>query len=76
MPKVATKFTADVAVKIGRQSLTLKLPLDLADLSDTTSLETSVLDSAEAKMKESLKMAVVNLASLKKAHKAYKKAHS
>jgi len=76
MPKVATKFTADVAVRIGRQSLTLKLPLDLADLSDMTSLETSVLDSAEAKMKASLRMVVVNLASLKKARKAYKKAHS
>jgi hypothetical protein len=74
MPKTATKFTADVAVKVGRQSLTIKLPLDLADL-DGSNLEGSVLDSANAKIKEGLKLAVVNLGDLKSAHKTYKKAH-
>jgi hypothetical protein len=74
MPKVATKFIADVAVKVGRQSMTIKIPLDLGDL-DGTNLEGCVLDSANAKVKEGMKLQVANLAGLKSAHKVYKKAH-
>lgn len=74
MPKIATKFTADVAVKVGRQCLTIKLPLDLGDL-DGSNLEGSVLNSANAKVKESLKLVIANLRDLKSAHKAYRKAH-
>jgi hypothetical protein len=74
MPKIATKFTADVAVKVGRQCLTIKLPLDLADL-DGSNLEGSVMNSANAKVKEGLKVSIANLGNLKSAHKAYKKAH-
>ena len=73
MPKVATKFTADVAVRVGRQSLTIKLPLDLADL-DGEKLEDGVLGTARAKINEDLKLSVVNLSDLKKAYKAYKAA--
>lgn len=74
MPKVATKFTADVTVKVGRQSMIIKIPLDLADL-NSSALEGSVLDSAGPKIRELMKLQVANFRDLKNAYKAYKKAH-
>lgn len=75
MPKIATKFTADVVLKVGRQSMTVKMPVDLVDVSgdDAVAFVTSL---AKGKVNDSLKMTIANAGALKKAHKAYTKAHS
>ncbi len=76
MPKIATKFTADVALKVGRRNMTVKVPVDLTDGHGD-----DIIVSVLATMKEnlfngdSLKLSIVNAGALKKAHKAYKKAH-
>lgn len=74
MPKIATKFTADTIIKVGRRSLVVKTPIDLADISgdDAGAVMT---EFASAKVRDSMKVSIANLPALKKAHKAYKKAH-
>lgn len=75
MPKIATKFTADVVLKVGRQSMTVKVPIDFADVSgdDAVAFVTALV---EDKLHESLKTTIANAGALKKAHKAYTKAHA
>lgn len=75
MPKIATKFTADVVLKVGRQSMTVKMPVDLADVSGDDAVA-FVTKSAKDKLDDTLKMTIANAGALKKAHKAYAKAHS
>lgn len=74
MPKVATKFTADVTLKVGRQSMSVKMPVDLADVSGDDALA-AVTKTLKDRLDGSLKMTIVNAGALKKAHKAYAKAH-
>jgi carbon monoxide dehydrogenase subunit G len=75
MPKIATKFTADVVLKVGRQSMTVKVPVDLADVSGDD-VVAFVTKSATDRLGDSLTMTIANASALKKAHKAYAKAHS
>jgi hypothetical protein len=77
MSKVATKFIAGVVVKVGRQSMTIKIPLDLAecDPAEGSTLGDVVLDIAKSRIDKGMKLQVSNLANLKSAFKAYKKAH-
>jgi hypothetical protein len=75
MPKIATKFTADVVLKVGRQSMTVKMPVDLADVSGDDAVA-FVTKSAKDKLDDSLKMTIANAGALKRAHKAYTKARS
>lgn len=75
MPKIATKFTADVVLRVGRQSMTVKMPVDLADVSGDDAVA-FVAKSAKDKLDDSLKMTIANAGALKKAHKAYAKAHT
>lgn len=74
MPKIATKFIADVTLKVGRQSMSVKMPVDLADVSGDDAVA-SVTKSAKDRLDGSMRMTIVNASALKKAHKAYKKAH-
>lgn len=74
MPKIATKSVADVLVRVGRQSFNVKVPLDLADLGADVSGDVSLL--AKKRVDEGLKLSVVNLGAIKKAHKAYKRAQA
>ncbi len=74
MPKIATKFTADVTLKVGRQSMSVKMPVDLADVSGDDALA-AVTKALKDRLDGSLKMTIVNAGALKKAHKAYAKAH-
>lgn len=74
MPKIATKFTADVTLRVGRQSMSVKMPIDLADVSGTDTVD-AVTKSLKGRLDGSLKMTIVNAGALKKAHKAYSKAH-
>lgn len=75
MPKIATKFTADVVLKVGRQSMTVKMPVDLADVSGDDAVA-FVTKSTKDKLDDILKMTIANAGALKKAHKTYAKAHS
>lgn len=74
MPKIATKFTADTTIKVGRQRLTVKMPIDLADISGDDA-GAVMMEFANTKVRDSMKVSIANLSALKKAHKAYKKAH-
>lgn len=76
MPKIATKFTADVTLRVGRQSMTVKIPVDLAD-GHGDDVVASVLKATKESLLEgdSLKLSIVNAGPLKKAYKAYKKSH-
>ena len=74
MPKVATKFTADTVIKVGRQSITVKTPIDLADISGDD-VGATMTEFADNRVRVAMRVAIANLPALKKAHKAYKKAH-
>lgn len=76
MPKIATKFTADVVLKVGRQSMTVKMPVDLADIVSGVDPVVFVTEAMKNRLDGSLKMTIANAGALKKAHKAYAKAHS
>lgn len=77
MPKIATKFIADVTLKVGRQSMSVKTPVDLADVSGALANDvvSSVTKAVRDRLDGSMRMTIVNAGALKKAHKAYKKAH-
>lgn len=74
MPKIATKFVADVTLKVGRQSMNVKMPMDLADVSGDDPV-VAVMGSAKDRLDGSMKMSIANAGALKKAYKAYRKAH-
>lgn len=74
MPKIATKFTADVMIKVGRQSMSVKMPVNLADVWGDDVL-TVVIKEIKDRLDESMKVTITNASDLKKAHKAYTQAH-
>lgn len=74
MPKIATKFIADVTLRVGRQSMRVKMPMDFADVSGDDTLAAATM-LAKDRLDGSMKVAIVNVGALKKAYKAYKKAH-
>ena len=74
MPKIATKFVADVSVKVGRQSLSIKVPVDLSDL-DAQDPVSPIIGSAKDRVDKEVKYVVVNAAALKRAHKTYRKTY-
>ncbi len=79
MPKIATKFIADVTLRVGRQTMSVKIPMDFADMSDVYGVADDTLAAATTLAKDrldgSMKMTIANASALKKAYKVYKKAH-
>lgn len=76
MPKIATKFTANVTLRVGRQSMSVKMPIDLSDVTGVgDDAVSSVRNLAKDRLDGSMRITVVNAGALKKAHKAYKRAH-
>ncbi len=74
MPKIATKFIADVTLRVGRQSMSVKMPVDLADVSGNDVVD-AVSRSVRDRLDRSMTRTIANAGALKKAHKAYKKAY-
>lgn len=72
MAKIATKFVANVVVKVGRQSMDLKFPADFTDVEGD--LQGHLDERIGEWVRETLRIKVSNLSDLKKAFKAYQKA--
>ena len=81
MPKVASKFTAEFTIKLGKTLVSVKLPVDLESAARDGSFDElmPVLDERAAEeLNDKIEAGVlkcVNQADLKRAFKAYVKAN-